>query len=115
MLVDPSQAKFFQATGAAGALTAVGYNPEKTTAQIAAVKKWPSVPLVVLARDPARAVADGQATAAQERIWTTGIKQYAALSRKGSRIMVPGSTHYVHVDAPVVTADAIRSVVKRAA
>lgn len=114
VLVDPSQAKFFQALHAEPALAGVGYQPQKTIGQIAAVRKWPRVPLIVLARDPAKAVADRQYTAEQEQVWATGARKYSHLSPKGSLITVPGSTHYIYLDAPAVTADAIRTVLAKA-
>jgi pimeloyl-ACP methyl ester carboxylesterase len=114
VLIDPSQAAFFKATNAAGVLTSLGYAPKATGKQIAAVKRWPNVPLVVLSRDPRKAVADNQATAAQEAVWIAGAKKYAKLSKKGSRTVVPGSTHYIHLDAPQAATAAVRQVLAQA-
>jgi pimeloyl-ACP methyl ester carboxylesterase len=114
VLFDPSEADFFEITNAAPILTSFGYDPTAVSTQIRAVKRWPAVPLVVLSRDPAKAVADQQATAAQEQVWTKGAGRYAHLSPKGTRMVVPGTTHYVYLDAPVVAADAVRNVLRQA-
>jgi pimeloyl-ACP methyl ester carboxylesterase len=114
VLFDPSEAKFFEITNAAPILTSLGYEPTAVFKQIRAVKHWPAVPLAVLSRDPAKAVADQQATAEQERIWTAGAQYYARLSSKGTRTVVPGTTHYVHLDAPVVAVEAVRKVLRQA-
>ena len=114
VLFDPSEAKFFEVTNAAPFLRAYGYDPTAVFAQIRGVKRWPSVPLVVLSRDPARAVSDKQATAEQEQIWTAGALAYARLSPHGTRTVVPGSSHYVYLDAPDAAAAAIRKVLRQA-
>lgn len=115
VLFDPSEAKFFEATNAGAILTSYGYDQTGVNSQIRAVTRWPNVPLAILSRDPAKAVADGQATAAQEQIWTAGAIRYARLSSKGSRTVVPGATHYVYLDAPDVALSAIRRVLQQAA
>ncbi len=114
VLFDPSEAKFFEVTNAAPFLRAYGYDPTAVFAQIRGVKRWPSVPLVVLSHDPARAVSDKQATAEQEQIWTAGALAYARLSPHGTRTVVPGSSHYVYLDAPDTAAAAIRKVLRQA-
>jgi pimeloyl-ACP methyl ester carboxylesterase len=115
VLFDPSEADFFEITHAETILKNYGYSPQAIYSQIRAVTRWPAVPLLVLSRDPAKAVADKQATAAQEQVWTAGARRYARLSARGTRIVVPGTTHYVYIDAPKVATDAIRRVLREAA
>jgi pimeloyl-ACP methyl ester carboxylesterase len=114
VLLDPSQAKFFELTHAQPVLAALGYKPRSTIAQIRAVKKWPPVPLIVLSRDPKRAAAEQLATPAQEQAWVAGARRYVRLSAKGSGTVLPGASHYVHVDAPQESIDAIRTVLAKA-
>jgi pimeloyl-ACP methyl ester carboxylesterase len=114
VLFDPSEAAFFEATHAAPFLTAYGYDPASVSTQIRAVRQWPSVPLAILSRDPARSVADQQATPEQEAIWTQGAKTYAHLSTRGSRTEVPGASHYVYLDAPDIAVNSIRTVLSKA-
>jgi pimeloyl-ACP methyl ester carboxylesterase len=77
------------------------------------VKRWPSVPLLILSRDPDKAIADGQATPELEKIWEAGAKRYARLSPRGSRTIVPGATHYVDLDAPETAVNAINRVLAK--
>jgi alpha-beta hydrolase superfamily lysophospholipase len=114
VLFDPSEAKFFEITNAAPILTSYGYDPTAVFTQIRAVKHWPTVPLAVLSRDPARAIADGQATPEQERVWTMGARAYARLSPHGIRTVVKDSSHYVYIDAPDAAATAVRTVLRDA-
>ena len=114
MLLDSSEAKFFEITNAAPFLTAYGYDPTAVFAQIRAVKHWPSGPLAVLSRDPARAVSDSQATPEQEQVWTARAPTYARLSPHGTRTVVPGTSHYVYIDAPDASVSAIRKVLREA-
>jgi hypothetical protein len=114
VLIDPSQAKFFEVTHADSVLAGYGYAAPATKSQIRAVKHWPNVPLVVLSRDPKKAIADQQATASQEAVWVAGARKYARLSSKGSRLVVPNATHYVYIDAPDVTTTAINEVLSEA-
>jgi pimeloyl-ACP methyl ester carboxylesterase len=114
VLFDPSEADFSESIGGDSLIAGYGYSPKAEYAQIRAVTHWPNVPLVVLSRDPAKAVADKQDTAAQEQIWIAGARKYATLSPKGTRVVVPGASHYVYLDAPKVAADAIRSVLAQA-
>lgn len=113
VLFDPSEADFFELTHADSILAGFGYDPQAVYSQIRAVTRWPAVPLVVLSRDAAKAVADQQATADQEQTWVAGAKRYARLSPEGSRTAVPGTTHYVFVDAQKPAAAAIREVLHR--
>jgi pimeloyl-ACP methyl ester carboxylesterase len=115
VLFDPSEADFFESTHSDATLVSVGYEPNAVYSQIRAVTRWPTVPLVVLSRDPAKAVADQQDTASQEQIWIAGATRYAKLSPRGVRTAVPGTTHYVYLDAPQVAADAIRQILHDAA
>ena len=110
VLFDPSEADFSESIHGDSIIAGYGYSPQAEYAQIRAVTHWPNIPLVVLSRDPAKAVADKQDTAAQEQIWIAGARKYATLSRKGTRVVVPGASHYVYLDAPKVAADAIRTV-----
>jgi pimeloyl-ACP methyl ester carboxylesterase len=114
VLVDPSQAKFFEITHAEAVLAGVGYSGTAAEAQLRAVKHWPNVPLTVLARDPAKAVVDGQATAAQEAVWTAGARKYRRLSSRGTLTVVPNASHYIYIDAPDVTVAAIKKVLRQA-
>jgi pimeloyl-ACP methyl ester carboxylesterase len=113
VLLDPSQSKFFRAAGAEPILESYGYDPAAIYDEIDAVKKWPSVPLIILSRDTEKAVTDGQSTAELEDVWDAGSKRYAHLSSKGRLVVVPGATHYVDVDAPEAALDAINEVLAR--
>jgi pimeloyl-ACP methyl ester carboxylesterase len=115
VLFDPSEADFSESIHGDSLIAGYGYAPQAEYAQIRAVTRWPNVPLVVLSRDPAKAVADNQDTAAQEQIWVAGARKYAALSREGTRVVVPGASHYVYLDAPKVAAGAIRTVLAHVA
>ena len=107
VLLDPSVAAFFQASGAEPILESYGYDPMAVYEQIDAVRDWPSVPLLVLSRDPDKAIADGSTTEL-ENIWQVGTKRYAGLSPKGTHTIVPDTTHYVDIDAPDTALDSIR-------
>ncbi len=49
--------------------------------------------------------------AALERFWNQGHDRLAALSRRGSNAVVPGSTHYIQIDQPSAVIDAVLKVV----
>ena len=72
VLLDPSVAAFFQATHAEPILQSYNYDPAAIFEQIDAVKKWPAVPLMILSRDSAKVIADGESTARTNRSGRTG-------------------------------------------
>lgn len=104
VLLDPTVPEMVRPEAAE--LRRFGFDPEATAAEGEAVVRWASdVPLSVLSHDPetARWPAELQAQ------WDVGQMDYARLSALGTQQDVPGTTHYVHVDAPEVVAAAIRA------
>lgn len=90
VLFDPSQADFFELTSSAPILAHFGYQPDAVYSQIRAVTHWPAVPLVVLSRDSAKAVADQQATGSGAVVGRGSEAVRASLCR---RLAYRGSWH----------------------
>ncbi len=90
------------------------FDPGLSARQVAAVTRWPDVPVTVLSHDPKWAVSTGQLTAAGQRRWAAGQKAYARLSPQGTARAVPGASHMVYQDKPHVVVAAIRQVLAAA-
>jgi pimeloyl-ACP methyl ester carboxylesterase len=108
VLLDPTVPAFITTAEGRLEFAHFGFAADKTAAQLRAITGWPSVPMIVLAHDPAKAIADKTFTGAQQRIWTAGEQRYARLSPRGSYRAVPHSSHYIQEDAPDVALAAIR-------
>jgi len=69
-------------------------------------------PLTVLTRskffDP---TATAEQLAGQRKRWTAGHDRIAALSTRGTNVLMPNTSHYIQIDQPAVVVSAVRSAV----
>ena len=109
VFLDPSEPGFMTDTPSDTAqFLSYDFDPSVSSRQVAAVTRWPDVPITVLSHDPKWAVSTGQLTAAGQRQWTAGQQAYAHLSPQGTARAVPGATHLVYEDKPQVVVAAIK-------
>jgi pimeloyl-ACP methyl ester carboxylesterase len=108
VFLDPSEPDFITDTSAdATQFLSYDFDPSVTSRQVAAVTRWPDVPITVLSHDPKWAVSTGQLTVAGQRQWAAGQEAYAKLSPQGTARAVSGATHLVYEDKPQVVVAAI--------
>ena len=92
-------------------LEAAGWDAVTTQIDADAPAIWPTVPLQVLAHDPSLLALGSDAL---EATWTEGQRAYATLSPLGRYEAVPGSGHFVYVDAVERVVAAIKDVLAAA-
>lgn len=82
--------------------------------QVEEVTTWPDIPFEILRHDPAVYAAQNVWSDATEARWGTDQAAFAALARRGTVRVVPGSGHNVYLDAQSAAAAAIRRVLDAA-
>lgn len=78
-------------------LTAIGWDPDATQAEVDAAVTWPDVPLTVLAHDPALLTLGSVAI---EELWSEGQQQYGELTADATVEVVTGAGHHIDQDDP---------------
>jgi pimeloyl-ACP methyl ester carboxylesterase len=108
LLLDPtpsSPIKVFP--GMRGALQQIGFDADSVITELDKATRFPDVPLIVLSGDPAKE----NANAEEQRVWGTGIREYAKLSSKGRFAIVSGAGHSIQDDKPDVVISEIYTLV----
>lgn len=115
VFLDPSEPDFITDTSSDTAeFLSYDFDPGVTSRQVAAVTRWPDVPITVLSHDPKWAVSTGQLTGAGQRQWAAGQEAYAKMSPHGTARAVSGATHLVYEDKPQVVVAAINKTLAAA-
>ena len=113
VLFDPTTAEFVRGPGRRVIKSQSEWDPVVSARQAASVKRWPNVPVFVLAHDPGVTSDDPFWTPVREKVWRQSQIALAALSSRGHYRVVEGVSHYVYRDDPATSIDTINSVVAK--
>ena len=110
LLLDPTPSSPIKAfPGMQEGLRRIGFDADAVINELDRAARFPEIPLIVLSGDPLKENANSE----EQRVWGTGIRDYAKLSSKGRFAIVLGAGHSIQDDKPEVVLSEIYTLVSQ--
>jgi pimeloyl-ACP methyl ester carboxylesterase len=113
VLFDPTTAEFVLGPARGAIRDQSTWDPVRSGQQALSVKRWPNIPVIVLAHDPTVTADDAFWTPVRERVWQRSQRALADLSARGRYRVVDGASHFIYRDDPATAITAINSVLSK--